>query len=219
MRVSDVMSTEPFTVRAETPLKEAARQMLDRGISGLPVVDSGGRLVGIITEGDFVARQLSQTEARPRLLAALLRRPEPPHDTETVGEAMTASPVTITAEASLTEAARLMVSQRVKRLPVVDLNGDLIGIVSRADIMSAFARADAGVEEEIRSGILTRLLFHEPDAIEVSVDQGIVSLRGELPNRSDVRLLVALAGRVDGVVRVDEQLTWRYDDMAGPGIT
>ncbi|HSL26998.1 MAG TPA: CBS domain-containing protein, partial [Acidimicrobiia bacterium] len=199
--------------------KEAARQMLNRGISGLPVVDSDGRLVGIITEADFVARQLAQTEARPRLLAALLRRPEPPQDTETVGEAMTESPITISADASITEAARLMVSEKVKRLPVVDLNGDLIGVISRADIMSAFARDDAGVEDEIRSGILTRLLFHEPNAIEVSVDQGVVTLRGELPNRSDVRLLVALAGRVDGVVRVDEKLTWRYDDLTGPNFT
>ena len=193
--------------------------MLNRGISGLPVVDSDGRLVGIITEADFVARQLAQTEARPRLLAALLRRPEPPQDTETVGEAMTESPITISADASITEAARLMVSEKVKRLPVVDLNGDLIGVISRADIMSAFARDDAGVEDEIRSGILTRLLFHEPNAIEVSVDQGVVTLRGELPNRSDVRLLVALAGRVDGVVRVDEKLTWRYDDLTGPNFT
>ena len=212
MRVSEVMTRAPKTVTPSTSLKEAARTMLEHGISGLPVLGEGGELVGIITEADFVARQVAQVEGRRRLLDVVLRKPELSAGQETVGEAMSRVPVTVGPDATVTEAARRMVANGVKRLPVVDLEKKLIGIVSRADIMAAFTRSDAAIETEIRDGILQRMLFLEPSVIEVSVTDGVVALKGELTKRSDVRLLSALTERVDGVVRIDDRLTWRQDD-------
>lgn len=213
MRVADVMAGSVVTVERSASLKEAARIMLAKGVSGLPVVDEAGDLVGIITEADFVARQVAHIEGRRRLLDVVMRRSDPAPDTATVEEAMTNAPITTHPDASVSEAARRMVAAGVKRLPVVDLTGRLVGIVSRADVMSAFARSDQAIEDEVREGILTRLLFHPADAIGVAVTDGVVILRGELPNRSDVRLLVALADRVDGVVKVEDHLAWRYDDQ------
>jgi len=217
MRVADVMTSSVVTVEKWTSLKDAARIMLANGVSGLPVVDDSGDLVGIITEADFVARQVAHIEGRRRLLDVMMRRSEPTPDTATVEEAMTKAPITIDPDATVNEAARRMVAAGVKRLPVIDLTGRLVGIVSRGDIMSAFARSDEAIENEVREGILTRLLFHPADAVGVTVKDGVVTLRGELPNRSDVRLLVALADRLDGIVKVEDHLTWRYDDQpSGP---
>ncbi len=213
MRVIDLMTTHVLTARPEDPLKSAARTMVDAGVSGLPVIDGAGKLIGIITEADFVTRQVAQEQKRHRrLLDVVLNRREEVADADTVGEAMTARPAVIYPTASLTEAARVMVAHGVKRLPVVDENGALQGIISRADIVAAFTRPDDVIEEEVREDVVRRVLFLDPDVIDVRVVDGVVGLSGELNARSDVRLLEELVARLDGVVRVDNRLSWRVDD-------
>jgi len=214
MRVIDLMTAEVITVRPATPLKEAARLMVRSRVSGLPVTDDDGHLVGIITEADFLHREVERERPRRHgLLDALMGGDGPAlADAETVGEAMTTKVVTIPTDASIAEAARVMAVRDVKRLPVVDRDGKVLGIISRADVVAAFTRPDEVIEDEIREDVIRRILFIDPDDVEVAVDDGVVSLGGLLPTRTEARLLEELTRRLDGVVSVDSRLDWRIDD-------
>lgn len=213
MRVIDLMTADVVTVAADTPLKEAARRMVSSRISGLPVTDADGKLIGIITEGDYLHREVERERPhRHGLLDALLGGSHTLADAETVGEAMSERVVTISPDASLAEAARVMSVRDVKRLPVVDDEGRLIGVLSRADIVAAFTRPDEVIEDEIREDVLRRILFVDPSSVGVAVLDGVVTLSGELPTRTEARLLEELTRRLDGVVSVESTLSWKIDD-------
>ena len=200
MRVLDVMSIDVVTISPEASIKEAARLMVEHRVSGLPVVD-GSSLVGIITEADF----LDQTAAKGRV-GLLTVHVESEPVTQTVGEVMTPHPHVVYQDASVTEVARAMSTHGVKRLPVVDNDGGLIGVISRADIMAAFCRPDDVIRDEIRHDLLERVLRWDPDSIEVSVTDGVVSLRGAIPQGEDPELLEELVRRMDSVVGVYTEL-------------
>ncbi|MBM3694655.1 MAG: CBS domain-containing protein [Actinobacteria bacterium] len=214
MKVRDIMTTDPVKVTGETSLKEAARLMVGHRVSGLPVVDGGGRLIGIVSEGDFIRQEAGRD--RPHgvsLLDAVFGEGElQAVGAATVAEVMTRSVVTITPEATVGEAARVMGRRNVKRLPVVDLEGELVGIVSRADVVGAFTKPDDVIEDEVREDVIRRLLFLDPDTVRVSVADGVVTLEGELENRTEVHLLEELAQRIAGVVRVESRLRYQVDD-------
>jgi CBS domain-containing protein len=213
MRVLDLMTTEVVTVTPEMSLKEAARTMTDLGVSGLPVLNAEGRIVGIITEADFLAREAGRAEPRRRrLLDALFSEPQIA-EAETVEQAMTLDPVVIYPEASLTEAARVMVNHGVKRLPVVDADGGLRGVISRADVVAAFTRPDDVIEDEIREDVIRRILFLEDGVVDVVVTDGVVTLKGTVPTKSDARLLEELTRRLDGVVRLQSNVEFEVDDQ------
>ena len=214
MKVRDLMTTNPITTTPDTPLKEAARLMVRHKVSGLPVV-SGGKVVGIVTEGDFLRQEADRDQPyRFSLLDALFGdEPAPPPAAETVGQVMTEQVLTVAPDASLSEAARIMSTRRVKRLPVVGPDGALLGVISRADVVNAFTKPDEVIEDEIREDIVRRLLFLDPAAVRVSVKDGVVSLAGELENRTEAHLLEELTRRLDGVIRVDSQLTFEVDDQ------
>jgi CBS-domain-containing membrane protein len=214
MKVRDMMTTEPISVRADTLLKEAARIMVRNKVSGLPVIDQDGVLVGIVTEGDFLRQEASRDRPyRMSLLDALFSDGAPATPVaETVGEVMTDKVITIAPNAGLGEAARLMAGRGIKRLPVIDDDSKLCGIISRADIVNAFTKPDDVVEDEIREDIIRRLLFLEPDIVDVSVADGVVHLSGELEHRTEVHLLEELSRRIAGVVKVESDLTYVIDD-------
>jgi len=218
VKVLDVMTNEVVTVTPETGLKEAARAMIGAGVSGLPVVDDGGRVVGIITEADFLEAEAERSWGRERRrLLDVLFGDRRPRNATVVGEAMSREPICIDPDSRVAEAARLMAERRVKRLPVVGPDGRLRGIISRADIVAAFARSDEVIADEIVFDVIRRILMLEPDALEVTVDDGTVVLRGEVPKRSDARMLVELVGRLEGVTTVDDSgLSWTYDDSKNP---
>ena len=213
MKVRDIMTTDPISVREDTLLKEAARIMVRHKVSGLPVIDPDGHLVGIVTEGDFLRQAASRGPNRMSLLDALFGDAGPTSPAaETVGEVMTDKVITITPDASLGEAARLMAGRGIKRLPVIDDDGKLDGIISRADIVNAFTKPDDVVEDEVREDIIRRLLFLDPDIVDVSVADGVVHLAGELEHRTEVHLLEELTRRIAGVVKVESDLTYVVDD-------
>ena len=213
MKVRDMMSTEPVSTDPDAPLREAARLMVEHGVSGLPVVREG-RVVGIITEGDFLRQETNRDQPhRVGLLDTLFGdNPTPAPLAETVSQVMTADVVTIGPEATVSEAARVMSQRGVKRLPVVDESGALIGVISRADVVNLFTKPDDIIEDEIREDIIRRLLFLEPDAIDVTVSEGVVTLAGELENRTEAHLLEELTRRIHGVIRVESSLTYQVDD-------
>jgi CBS domain-containing protein len=216
MKVRDVMSTNVAAVGPDATLKQVAELMGDRGISGVPVVGAEGEVLGVVSEEDIVVKVASHPESAgvswrlfapegldPGRLAAA-----------TAGEAMTIPAVTVDAEASVAEAARLMVDQGVKRLPVL-AGGGLAGIVTRADVVRAFTRSDGEIWEELRNEVLPRQLWIPPEQLEVGVAGGRVTVAGEVETRTEADLVEAFAWRVPGVVSVDcSGLAWKTDDRA-----
>jgi len=210
VRVLDIMTIDVITTTPSTYLKEAARVMVGAGVSGLPVVDESGTLVGIITEADFLEREADRSQRR--LLSAMIEERGPIVDAETVGEVMTRDPVVIFPEATVTEAARVMAHHHVKRLPVVDSSGALVGIISRADVVAVFTRPDDVIEDEIREDIVKRVLLLEANSLDVDVANGVVTISGTAPTATDARLLEALIRRIDGVVRLESHVAFDVDD-------
>lgn len=214
MKVGDVMTTEVRTIGPEAPVKEAAMVMVRAGVSGLPVVDDSRKVVGIITEADFVTAEANRSwgRQRRRLLANLFGEAET-HEAKTVADAMTEDPATIDRDSSVTEAARKMTDLGVKRLPVVLPDGTIEGIISRADVMGAFARPDDELKAEVYHDVVLGVMQLHDSEIGVEVTDGIVTLSGNVPTHSDARLLEELTVRVEGVVSVDSNdVTWTADD-------
>lgn len=212
MRIRDLMTTDVLTIGPDAPLKEAAREMLDAGISGLPVADDGGALVGIITEADFVA---TEADRRVRRRAGLLRLinhdEEIPDQERLVKDVMTTDLKTIGPEEDHADAARLMERERIKRLPVVE-DGKLVGLISRADMLRAYARPDADIIDEINDHVMRKVLWVDPRRVTVRCLDGNVELSGQMETRSDASLLVELTKRLDGVTSVHDGLTWEVDN-------
>lgn len=200
MQVVDVMTTDVITVTADTSIKEAARLMFRNRVSGLPVCDAQSCLVGIITEADFLRLEVARQEA------------DDVQPVETVGEVMNPTVITVAPEAPIADAARVMVVNDVNRLPVVDKESKILGIVSRLDVVAVFTRPDDIIEDEIREDVIRRVLFVDPDSVGVAVNNGVVTFTGQIGTRTEARLLEELVRRLDGVVRVENGLSWRIDD-------
>ncbi len=216
MKVSEVMTLAPVTVTPDKPLGEAAEAMLDAGVSGLPVVDEQGRLVGIVTEADFLAEE-AKRERRSRRLLDVLFGDERLSGAERVADIMSPDPMTVGEGAPLPSAARLMVENNVKRLPVVDEGGRLVGIVSRADVLQAFAQSDEAVAGRVQAFLARSILPIDPSAVEVTVANGVVTLQGVVENREDAEAFEHIVGFIDGVLRVDSRLTWQVDEARQRG--
>jgi CBS domain-containing protein len=220
MKLRDLMTRDVITVGATAPLKEAARRMIEAGVSGLAVTE-GDSLVGIITEADFVATEADRRRKRPSgLLRLIYKEAELPSRERLVGDVMSTELIVLGPEADHAEAARLMVAEGVKRIPVVNDDGRLVGLVSRSDILRVFARSDHEIIEEIEDHIMRQVLWIDPKDVEVKSSEGNVVLSGRLGTRSDADLLAKLTARVDGVVSVASHLDFEIDnmklDMSGP---
>lgn len=213
MKVSEIMTHDVTSIGPEGTLKEAAMLMVNAGVSGLPVVDDKRRVVGIITEADFVSAEAERSwgRQRKRLLANVFGEAKPTVASN-VSDVMSRKPHTIDRDSSVTEAARRMTDLGIKRLPVVTPDGTLDGIVSRADVMGAFARSDDELRSEIVADVVVRVMRLDPSTIGVVVDDGLVTLSGAVETRSEARLLEELAVRVEGVVSVDSDLSYTHDD-------
>jgi CBS domain-containing protein len=214
VRVKDLMTTELITVGRKSSLKEAARRMIEAGISGLLVTDGDGSLEGVITEADFVKAESGRRAAkRARLLQWFSNgQSKIPNRERLVEDVMTAEVITLGLNADHAEAARLMQKAGIKRVPIVDKDDRPVGIVSRSDIMRAFARSDSEIIDEVVDHILRDVLWIEPSLIRVSSVEGNVTLTGHLETRSDATLLEDLVRRVDGVVSLASSLSWEIDN-------
>ncbi|HEY5889812.1 MAG TPA: CBS domain-containing protein [Acidimicrobiia bacterium] len=214
MKVDRLMTRDLVTVAGDETLKVAARLMVERKISGLPVVDSDRRLVGVVTEGDILHQETLRNPSTT--FRGLFRRAG--HFSRIVSEVMTTRVVTTSPDADHTEAARLMESAGVKRLPVVATEGSLVGIISRSDVLKVFGRPDSEIKEELYTEVIERILWLNSQMVTVSVQDGQVALTGEVPARSDTRILEEMAKRVDGVIGVEiGGLSFDVDDTRRPG--
>ena len=206
MKVRELMTKDVVSVRPAASLREAAALLVEHRVSGLPVV-RGSEVVGVLSEADIVAKTSGGTDHGG--LLSWLFDPEPlEHRTsaQTVSEAMSTPPITITATRPVHEAARKMITEGVNRLPVIE-DGKLVGILTRADIVRAFTRGDSELAAEINDDILRRTFWVEPGRVAVTVADGRVTLKGD--TEADTEMLPIFVSRVPGVVAVHAELRAR----------
>ncbi len=211
-RVSDVMTTSVVTVDRITPYQEIDRLLTERRISGVPVLMMGRQVAGVVTEADLLAAE--DERARQARMASMTGRRwrlrKQPQVSLTAGALMTAPAITIGPDATIPAAARLMNTHHLRRLPVIDADGKLAGIVSRRDLLSVFLRPDADIIHDVRQ-VLAELALTDPQDVIVTVRHGVVTLTGTMPpepgHDQDLRpLALRLIWDIDGVVDVVNKL-------------
>ena len=199
-RVKDVMTTLVVAVRKDTTFKEIAALLGEYRVSAFPVLDEDGKVIGVVSESDLLSREA--------LVAAIGARAEEFGSGITAVGLMSKPPVVVTPYEPVTSAARLMYNARVKRLPVVGANGELAGIVSRADVLSVYSRPDEEIRREIVENVILNGLFADPDRFGVTVSAGVVTLEGHPETAARGREIVAETWHVEGVVAVRDRLTY-----------
>jgi CBS-domain-containing membrane protein len=208
--VRDVMTTDVVTVDRITPYKEIARLLAEHKISAVPVLTMGRHVAGVVSEADLLAEEdQAARKARAGKANHLPWRGQGrQHPGLTAEQLMTSPAVTINPDAPIPRTASLMHSHHVKRLPVVDPQGKLLGIVSRRDLLTVFLRPDAQIAAEVRE-LLAEILFADPASVSVTVHEGVVVLTGQ-PAAAERHDLIPVAIRliwdIDGVVDVVEKL-------------
>jgi CBS domain-containing protein len=207
--VKDVMSTHPVTVSTTSSFKEMAAKLREFRVSAFPVVDAGGTVIGVVSGADMLAKEARQDRpggVRGTIAGLWHRTEQAKAEGVTAADLMTRPAVTITPDDTVEHAARLMYSRRVKRLPVVDAAGRLVGIVSRTDILAVFDRTDAEIREDIMSQVIPDL--SEPSWYSVIAKDGVVTLEGTPETLSIGHHIVSRARHVQGVVAVRDRLSY-----------
>ncbi|MEU4792412.1 CBS domain-containing protein [Micromonospora tulbaghiae] len=213
-QVADVMTRDVATVTEETPYREVVDVLVRQRISGVPVVDSFRRVLGVISEADLLHKvERSGHPDERRVFEGRRRRTAREKAGALVArDLMTAPAVTTHERASLAATARLMDHEAVKRLPVLDDLGRLAGIVTRGDLLRVHLRTDAEIREEVVHEVLYRVLSVRDGLVTVQVRGGEVTMDGRLDRRSAVELAGRLAAQVAGVVAVHNAIGYDVDD-------
>ncbi|MCF4136740.1 CBS domain-containing protein [Streptomyces sp. Tue 6430] len=206
------MTPTVVAVGRDAPFKEIVRTMEQWKVSALPVLEGEDRVVGVVSEADLLPKEEFRDGDR-----GPAGEGRPPSDVAKAGaataaELMSAPAITVHGDVTLARAARIMAVRHVKRLPVVDRLGMLQGIVSRADLLKVFLRADEDIEEEVRRTVVSYLFPGFSHAVHVDVRDGVVTLRGRIRDTSLVPVAVRLVRAVEGVVDVEPHLTDRPAD-------
>lgn len=218
LRARDVMTAPVITVRPEASLVEVARTLVGARISGAPVVDEDGTLLGMVTEADLLPKEAGPVRLPPvwGLLEGLTREVQEQvrrYRGRTAAEVMTRRVITAEEGTPVRQLAALMIRHRINRIPIVR-EGKVVGIVSRNDILRALARTDAELAALVRETIL-RDLWIDADALDIQVRDGVVTIRGRVDRRGDISLIESYVRRIDGVVDVDVRgLTYALDERA-----
>jgi CBS domain-containing protein len=215
MKVQDVMTRDVITVTPETPLRDVAAVLAERRISGVPVA-VGDACIGIVSEADLLPKQLSRGLSKRGPLEWIFGDQHDPEELRrraatTAAGAMSSPAITIRPEASVHEAAALMVDSDVNRLPVV-ADGAMVGIVTRADLVRAYLRQDADIAFAVRERVLRRTMWLDPADFEIDVHDGIVRISGTVDRSSTAGIIERLIGLCDGVVGVRSNIGCRIDD-------
>jgi CBS domain-containing protein len=208
--VSDVMTHHVISIKPSTPYKAIVRALVEHDISAVPVVDEAWHVEGVVSEADLIPKEALAEEDQPGhwdLLVRHARRTADKAHATTAVTLMTGPAITIGPNAGLPPAARLMTRHAVKRLPVVDGDGVLVGIVSRHDLLSAFLRPDEDLREAIVGEILIGAMAVNPFTLDVQVHDGVVTLAGQLENDAVIVETLHLVRKLDGVVDVIDKLT------------
>jgi CBS domain-containing protein len=209
-RVDDVMTRDVASVSEDTPYRDLVDLLISRRVSAVPVVDRHGRVTGVVSEADLLHKVEAAGGASPRIFDAWRRRGDRAKaGGRTAAEVMTSPVVSVEASLSLAAAARRMQREHVKRLPVVDQQGHLIGIVTRSDLLKVHRRSDA----EICRDVMEEVLRGATDStVRVLCADGVVTMSGRVHFRSVAERIAGLTRHVPGVVDVTDELTFDVDD-------
>jgi CBS-domain-containing membrane protein len=216
--VGDVMTTEVVTIHRSCGYKEIVEALADHRLSALPVVDDDRRVIGVVSEADLLYKmEFPGWDPHARLLERKhVRAAREKAGADDAAHLMTAPAVVVGPDTSVTAAAKLMDAEHVKRLPVTDDAGRIVGVVSRKDLLSLFLRDDEDIRREVVDEVLVRIMWIDPARVNVSVDRGVVTLDGTLERRSSMTIINDLVAHLAGVVDVVGNLTYRIDDIRYP---
>ncbi|KAF5999151.1 CBS domain-containing protein [Streptomyces sp. WAC00263] len=206
-RVSDVMTGAVVAVGREALFKDIVERMEQWKVSALPVLEGDGRVIGVVSEADLLPKEEFR-DSDPDRFTQLRRLPDLAKAGAMNAEELMSTPaVTVHADATLPEAARIMALRHVKRLPVVNAEGLLEGVVSRGDLLKVFLRRDNDLASEIRRDVVDLLFAAPVEPVHVMVTEGVATLTGRVPDATRIPLAVRLVRGVEGVVDVDCRLT------------
>jgi CBS domain-containing protein len=217
--VRDVMTTRVVWVKQDAPFKQLAAALREHRVSAFPVLDDDGKVIGVVSEADMLTKEAlaGGYDGMPGMIAGLLRHKEQEKARGiTAADLMTAPAVTVGAQDTVEQAARVMYQRKVKRLPVVDDQGHLTGIVSRADLLAVFDRSDEDIHTEITSKVILEEFLVDPDTIAVTVRDGVVTLTG-IPQTTEVgHKIVSQIRHVQSVVAVRDRLSYPPPEPSDP---
>jgi CBS-domain-containing membrane protein len=206
--VKDVMSTHVVAVRQDATFKEMAARLRQHRVSAFPVLDAGNKVIGVVSEADLLTKEALEGEL-PGVYRTVTRHRETVKAAALTAAALMTTPaVTIGPDETVASAARLMYTKRVKRLPVTGKDGTLIGIVSRADVLSVYGRPDADIRHEITQRLILDTYLCDPAHFTVTVKDGIVTIEGTPETTATGRDIIESARHVEGVVAVRDRLTY-----------
>lgn len=210
VRVADVMTTNVVAVRKYASFKEIAARLRDLRVSAFPVLDDDGAVLGVVSETDLMAKEALPAgyEGHPGPSRLRHRRELEKAAATTAADLMTRPPITIGPYDLVSDAAHLMYDHKVNHLPVVGQNGELLGIISRADVLSVFGRPDKEIRHEIIETVITRHYFTDPGDFTVIVEDGVVTLKGTPENASVGHGIVSEVRHLEGVVAVRDELAY-----------
>jgi CBS domain-containing protein len=201
-----VMTREVVSVRPNATFKQIATTLAEHDISAVPVTDYQDRIIGIVSEADLLT---ARVQPEPRRFPWQRGN----RTVKTVAtDLMTTPAITVGTGTTITNAARLLAARGIKRVPVVDAENRLLGIVSRHDLVRVFTRPDDEIKTEISEDLFLHTLWIDPLTIDIRVAEGIVTLRGQVERRSLLPVAGTLCQRVNGVVDVVNELTYALDD-------
>jgi CBS-domain-containing membrane protein len=206
--VKDVMSTHVIAVRQSATFKEMAATLREQRVSAFPVLDGDNRVIGVVSEADLLTKEALEGELPGVFQHVVHHREQAKAAALTAADLMTKPAVTIGPDEPVAQAARLMYSLRVKRLPVTDQEGKLIGIVSRSDVLRVYSRPDADIRHEITQDLILETYLCDPARFTVTVKDGIVTIAGRPETGVVGRNIVESARHVDGVVAVRDRLSY-----------
>ncbi len=212
--VADVMTVGAISVDEDAPFKQIIDVLELHGFNAVPVVDRSDRVIGLVSSADLIPKiEFAGLEDQHHLFDNHRHRAAREKSTgTTAAELMTAPAVTVLPRTSLVEAAKIMGTAGLKRMPVVDDLGRLAGMLTRSDLLKVFLRHDGDIHREIEQQILTDIVGVDPSQVRVEVDDGVVTLLGRLDRRSLIRPVARHVERVDGVVDVINDLAYDQDD-------
>jgi CBS domain-containing protein len=202
------MSTHVIAVRRNATYKQMAARLREMHVSAFPVVDDDSKVIGVVSESDLLAKEALRDKVPGEFGGMMRSREQAKAEGITAADLMTGPPVTVGPDDTVAHAARLMYDRRVKRLPVVDGDGRLVGIVARSDVLSVYDKADDDIRRDITDNVISNEFQCDPARFTVTVKDGIVALEGTPETAAVGHDIVNAARHADGVVAVRDRLTY-----------
>ena len=217
--VKDAMTTQVVAVKLGASFKEMAARLRQDRVSAFPVIDDDGKVIGVVSEADMLAKEVLNADHAGTITAMVHGRQQDKADGLTARDLMTHPAVTVTPDDSVEQAARLMYTLQVKRLPVIDSSGRLAGIISRADVLAVFDRSDEEIRKQVADDVIGQEFGAAPRQFAVTVQAGVVTLEGNAETAALGHVIVRKVRHVQGVVAVRDRLSYPGADasVAGPG--